>query len=84
MFVEKALCKKRHGIIKKLRHLVIIFTISNVLNGMAQEGFVLTNEDLTALSPYHPQHIKRFGNYEVDLNKLPQAMTDDLTFEIDR
>jgi Tn3 transposase DDE domain len=56
--------------------------LSEKLNELAGEGYVLTKDELAALSPYQTQHVKRFGNYELDLQTIPQPMTDDLLFEI--
>jgi hypothetical protein len=49
---------------------------------LAQEGYILTKDELAALSPYQTQHVKRFGNYELDLQTVPQSITDDLLFDI--
>ena len=57
--------------------------ISNALNALAGEGLVPTIDELAALSPYQTRHIKRFGNYELDLSSIPAPITDDLTFAID-
>jgi TnpA family transposase len=57
--------------------------MSNVLNTLAREGYVMTKDELAALGPYQTQHVKRFGNYEIDLQALPQPITDELLFDID-
>ncbi len=57
--------------------------ISAALNTLAKEGSVPTIDQLAALSPYQTRHIKRFGNYELDLDAIVEPGTDDLTFEID-
>ncbi len=57
--------------------------MSNVLNALAREGYVITKDELAALSPYQTRHVKRFGNYEIDLQALPQPITDELLFDID-
>jgi hypothetical protein len=56
--------------------------MSEKLNELAQEGYVLTKDELAALSPYQTQRVKRFGQYELDLQTLPPPITDDLLFEI--
>jgi len=56
--------------------------LSDKLNALAQEGYVLTKDELAALSPYQTQHVKRFGHYELDLQTVPQPITDDLLFDI--
>ncbi|HET8853380.1 MAG TPA: hypothetical protein VFN02_12710 [Ktedonobacteraceae bacterium] len=56
--------------------------ISAALNTLAREGCIPTIDELVALSPYLIRHIKRFGNYELDLSAIAVPVTDDLTFEI--
>ena len=51
--------------------------MSAVLKDLAHEGYVLTKDELAMLSPYQTQHIKRFGNYVIDLETLPQPIDDD-------
>jgi hypothetical protein len=48
-----------------------------------KEGCVPTIDELAALSPYQTRHIKRFGNYEIDLSAVPVLIADDLTFAVD-
>src|SRR5579864_4669417 len=57
--------------------------ISAALNALAKEGCIPTIDELAALSPYLTRHIKRFGNYELDLSAIAAPVTDDLTFEIE-
>jgi hypothetical protein len=57
--------------------------ISAALNALAREGCIPTIDELAALSPYQTRHIKRFGNYELDLSAIPAPPTEDLAFEID-
>jgi TnpA family transposase len=56
--------------------------ISAALNTLAREGHIPTVEQLAALSPYQTRHIKRFGDYELDLSAIAPPVLDDLTFEI--
>jgi TnpA family transposase len=57
--------------------------LNRALNTLAREGCVPTIDELAALSPYQTRHIKRFGNYELDLSAIPEPATDDLTFEVE-
>jgi hypothetical protein len=59
------------------------YEISNALNALAKEGLIPTIDELAALSPYQTKHIKRFGNYELDLSAVPAPIADDLTFAIE-
>jgi hypothetical protein len=63
--------------------LVNTVEISTALNALTREGLIPTIDELAALSPYQTRHIKRFGNYELDLQAIPASLTDDLTFAID-
>jgi hypothetical protein len=57
--------------------------ISAALNALAKEGCIPTIDELAALSPNLTRHIKRFGNYELDLAAIPAPATDDLTIELE-
>src|SRR5205807_7569663 len=57
--------------------------ISAALNTLAREGYLLTIDEVAALSPYQTRHIKRFGNYEIDLEAVPTPNADDLTFQLE-
>jgi len=45
--------------------------ISDPLNALAKEGLIPTIDELATLSPYQTRHIKRFGNYDLDLGSQP-------------
>ncbi len=57
--------------------------ISAALNTLAREGYLLTIDEVAALSPYQTRHIKRFGNYEIDFSAVPTLIADDLTFTLE-
>jgi Tn3 transposase DDE domain-containing protein len=57
--------------------------ISAALNALAKEGCIPTLDELAALAPYQTRHIKRFGNYEIDLSAVPALIADDLTFPLE-
>ncbi len=50
--------------------------LTEVLLQLRKEGFFWNREDLTALSPYFTSHIKRFGDYLIDLDTIPQALDE--------
>jgi len=43
-----------------------------VIYGVKQEGYEITKEDASRLSPYMTEHLKRFGDFIIDLEKLPE------------
>lgn len=44
---------------------------TRIVKNLMLEGFEVKAEDLKILSPYLTAHIKRFGDYVVDLNEIP-------------
>ena len=44
------------------------------------EGYIVTPETVGILSPYLTRHIKRFGDYIVDMENIPEALNPDLFF----
>ena len=74
---------KYTGIIANCVMLDNTVEISVALNTLAKEGVIPTVDELAALSPYQTKHIKRFGNYELDLSAVPAPITDDLTFAVE-
>lgn len=54
-----------------------VFSISNVLNSLLQEGYQFDGKTLEALSPYITHHINRFGDYHLNFDKeLPPLRFD--------
>jgi TnpA family transposase len=48
-----------------------VIDISNALEKLSAEGVSVTKEDIKAMSPYMTSHIKRFGEYIIDLDEIP-------------
>ncbi len=55
-----------------------VVDLSDVLLQLKKEGFFWEPEDLAALSPYLTSHIKRFGDYLIDLDNIPAALEEQL------
>jgi TnpA family transposase len=49
---------------------------SRILSELLIEGFSVLREDVATLSPYPTSHLKRFGEYVVDLNTPPPPLSD--------
>ena len=45
-----------------------------LLRQMAAEGYVVTPDTLAPLSPYLTQHIQRFGDYILELDRIPPPL----------
>src|SRR5215469_2455830 len=58
------------------------FQLSKVLKGLIEEGWSITRDELAMLSPYMTHHVKRFGNYVMDLETLPEPVEDDLPLPV--
>ncbi|MEH2216562.1 MAG: Tn3 family transposase [Nostoc sp.] len=55
-----------------------VVDLTEVLLQLRIEGFFWEREDLAALSPYLTSHIKRFGDYLIDLDAIPPALEEKL------
>lgn len=49
---------------------------SRILHDLVAEGYAVRREDVAALSPYLASHIKRFGDYVIDLSVAPQPLSE--------
>ena len=54
-----------------------VIDMTNILEEMFDKGMIVSKEDLMGLSPYQTKHIKRFGEYFVDLSKIPPPLQFD-------
>ena len=57
---------------------------TRIIDSLIREGFEIKAEDLKALSPYLTKHIKRFGDYVVDMSQIPPPLEIEYTFSLDR
>ena len=48
--------------------------LTDVLSDMADAGLPVTRELVSRLSPYMREHIRRFGQYSLDMDDLPPAL----------
>jgi hypothetical protein len=53
--------------------------LTSVLRQLKCEGYLVMREDVAALSPYMTSQIKRFGDYLIDLDAVPQALDEEMT-----
>ena len=67
--------------------LVILHTVnemSKVLVQLKREGHEFSREALAAMSPYRREHINRFGDYTLNLDRAPEPMSiSDFSVSID-
>ncbi len=53
-----------------------VVDLTDLLQQLKREGYLLEREDVASLSPYLTSHIKRFGDYLIDLDAIPQALDE--------
>ena len=51
-----------------------VVDLTDVLHQMAREGYEISPELVSHLSPYVRQHIRRFGQYVLDMEDKPQPL----------
>lgn len=49
--------------------------LTTVLSSMAADGIAVTPDLVAHLSPYMREHVRRFGQYVLDMNDLPEPLT---------
>ena len=57
-----------------------VVDMTDVLHEMVQEGYEVTTEVVATFSPYIREHIKRFGEYVIDLETIPPPLQPDKLF----
>ncbi len=50
------------------------FDISLAIQALSVEGYPIDQKALATLSPYLTRHLKRYGDYVVDLQNIPQPL----------
>ena len=53
-----------------------IVDMSEIIDQLTQEGASIREDDISFLSRYMTEHIKRFGDYFIDVKKLPRKFHD--------
>lgn len=67
--MEKAV--KHNDLIANCIMLQNVIDITDVCHALIKDGYTITAEDLSHMSPYLTEQIKRFGEYVLDLEQLP-------------
>lgn len=68
--MEKAV--KYNALIANCIVLHNIIDYSYSIHQLQQEGYDIVKEDVARISPYLTEHLKRFGDYVLDMNTLPE------------
>ncbi len=70
--MEKAV--KHTDLIANCIMLQNVIDITDVCHALIEEGYVITEDDLSHMSPYITEQFKRFGEYVLDLSRLPEDL----------
>jgi TnpA family transposase len=71
--MEKAV--KYNDIVTNSVILQNIVDMSDIIHQLTQEGAQIREDDLASLSPYLTEHIKRFGDYHINMHETPVKIT---------
>ena len=55
---------------------------TGIIKHLMNQGFTVSADDLKTLSPYLTKHVKRFGDYIVDLSEIPPPLDIEYTFSL--
>lgn len=53
------------------------------MSALSAEGYPVDREALAVLSPYMTKHLKRFGDYVLDLQNIPQPLESAINLPIE-
>ena len=53
-----------------------VVDVSRILHALVAEGYPVAREDVAALSPCLTRHVKRFGDYCIDVSVPPQPLSE--------
>ena len=51
--------------------------LTQALKELKAEGLAFTREDVARLTPYQTRHIRRFGDYVLDLENKPAPLNEE-------
>ncbi len=54
--------------------------MTQISRELTQEGYLVKKEDVAVLSPYLTHHIKRFGDYLINMEMVPAPLDREITF----
>jgi len=59
-----------------------VVDLTNILQQLKREDYLLDKDDLAALSPYLTNQIKRFGDYLVDFSQIPPSLEENMLLSL--
>ncbi len=55
-----------------------VVELTRALKELKAEGLEFTKDEVSHLSPYLTRHIRRFGEYVIDLEKIPDPLSEEV------
>jgi len=55
---------------------------TRIIKTLMRAGWKITQEDVAALSPYVTSHVKRFGDYLIDVDAIPDPYEIELALAV--
>lgn len=53
-----------------------VVDLTDVLRNLQKEGYLINREDVAVISPYITSHVKRFGDYLIDMETFPMSLDE--------
>jgi hypothetical protein len=70
---------KYNDLVANLVMLHNVVDMTRVLRQLQAEGYPVTRDILAHISPYLTEHIRRFGEYVLDLSQVPEPLVFELS-----
>jgi hypothetical protein len=69
---------KYNHLVANLLSFHTLVTVTKALQQLLEEGYTVDMQALSTLSPYRTKHINPFGNYVINLNRMPEPLDQHL------
>jgi len=53
-----------------------VVDLTDILRNLQKEGYLVNRDDVAMISPYITAHVKRFGDYLIDMETVPQSLDE--------
>ncbi|VXD22093.1 transposase [Planktothrix paucivesiculata PCC 9631] len=53
-----------------------VVDLTDILRDLQKQGYLISREDVAVVSPYITAHVKRFGDYLIDLETVPPSLDE--------
>ncbi|MDV2997938.1 MAG: Tn3 family transposase TnXo19 [Chroococcidiopsis sp. SAG 2025] len=53
-----------------------VVDLTDILRDLQKQGYLISREDVAVVSPYITAHVKRFGDYLIDMETVPPSLDE--------